>query len=196
MFYHFFTNGKIEAISSEEARKRMDNISSQWETETHSVGTLYIGVFDWAYENHTILIPKLSTGGFVPENTNAHSLVGGEKIYGDCFLKTDKPIDFKGIFGAENIINADKADLETTEPVVKSVSYQQRLGELAAIIEKKGKVAMEMDKRISQINGFGDVGEMELYKKSQIELSDAINEFNNLHERFKKEGAKFNDIIK
>lgn len=68
----------------------MKEISQQWEDEGTKWGTLYMGVYDWAFSNDKgmpeLHIPKLRTGGEIQKNINATSFFGID-IFGDCFLK-------------------------------------------------------------------------------------------------------------
>ena len=90
MFEHYTINGSVTKLSSEDALKKMNEISEQWEEETTSFGKLFMGVFNWAYENTAkgieLKIPNLADGGSVPINDIA-SKKFGFIIYGDCFLK-------------------------------------------------------------------------------------------------------------
>ncbi|MFF5382606.1 hypothetical protein [Pedobacter suwonensis] len=90
MFEHYSIDGSVTKLSKEDAIKKMDEISEQWEDETTSFGKLLIGVFDWAYEETTngikLKIPNLADGGSVPKNDVATKKFGFD-IYGDCFLK-------------------------------------------------------------------------------------------------------------
>jgi hypothetical protein len=90
MYEHYSTTGDVQQIQDTQAHQMMDNISSQWEDEATQDGKLFIGVFDWAYEETSngieLKIPNLAGGGSVPLNVNASKKFGLE-IYGDCFLK-------------------------------------------------------------------------------------------------------------
>lgn len=90
MFEHYSINGNVTKLSKEDAVKKMDEISEQWEDENTDFGILFLGVFNWAYEitNYEIAlkIPNLVGGGSVPKNDVATQKFGFE-IYGDCFLK-------------------------------------------------------------------------------------------------------------
>jgi len=88
MFEYYSVDGTIEKISEEKAIQLMDSISSQWEDESTSFGQLYMGVYDWAFNENPfyLKIPHLSTGGEIPFNEKASEKFGFE-IYGDCFLK-------------------------------------------------------------------------------------------------------------
>ncbi|MHA4895633.1 hypothetical protein ACXZ1K_12840 [Pedobacter sp. PWIIR3] len=90
MFEHYSIDGSVTKLSKEDAIKKMDEISEQWEDEITSFGKLLMGVFDWAYEETTngieLKIPNLTDGGSVPKNDVATKKFGFD-IYGDCFLK-------------------------------------------------------------------------------------------------------------
>jgi hypothetical protein len=93
MYYYFPVTGPVQKITKEEAIKKMDEISSQWEDESYPIGRLILGVFDWAFskgENGIdIDIPNLRTGGSIPKNSNA-SLILGTEVFGDCFIDPKK----------------------------------------------------------------------------------------------------------
>lgn len=90
MYEHYPVTGNVQQIQDAQAHQMMNSISSQWEDETTPFGKLFMGVFDWAYEEtkHGIelKIPNLADGGSVPLNVNATQKFGFD-IYGDCFLK-------------------------------------------------------------------------------------------------------------
>lgn len=88
MFEHYSIDGSLTKISKEEAVRKMDEISEQWEDEATKFGKLYLGVYDWAYTENPfqLLIPTLRTGGSIPKNERATQKFGFD-IYGDCFLK-------------------------------------------------------------------------------------------------------------
>ncbi|OJV52977.1 MAG: hypothetical protein BGO31_04275 [Bacteroidetes bacterium 43-16] len=88
MFEHYSIDGSISELSKEEAFKKMNEISQQWEDELTNFGRLYMGVYDWAYKENPfeLLIPNLRTGGAIPKNEKASQKFGFD-IYGDCFLK-------------------------------------------------------------------------------------------------------------
>ncbi|MDL2243295.1 hypothetical protein LJB84_00415 [Bacteroidales bacterium OttesenSCG-928-J19] len=90
MFEHYSIDGSVTKLSKENAVKKMDEISEQWEDETTNFGILYMGVFDWAYEKTRngieLKIPNLANGGSVLKNDVATKKFGFD-IYGDCFLK-------------------------------------------------------------------------------------------------------------
>lgn len=90
MYEHYSVDGNVQQIQDAQAHQLMDSISSQWEDETTKFGKLYMGVFDWAYDETPngieMKIPNLASGGSVPLNVNATQKFGFE-IYGDCFLK-------------------------------------------------------------------------------------------------------------
>lgn len=100
MYDYYPVTGAVQQLTNEEAHKKMNKISSQWEDETTPLGKLFMGVYDWAYtstDNNGVHfmntdIPNLRTGGSIPENVNA-SRVFGFIIYGDCFLKKIRTVD-------------------------------------------------------------------------------------------------------
>jgi len=90
MYEHYPVTGAAQKITSAEANKLVDDISTQWVNENTSLGKLFMGVYDWAYtmtDNEMKLhIPKLVDGGEIPLNPNATKVFGFD-IYGDCFLE-------------------------------------------------------------------------------------------------------------
>lgn len=88
MFEHYDINGSVTKLTTDQAMKKMNEISEQWEDEKTIFGKLFIAVYDWAFDKETleILIPNLRTGGSVPKNNEASKKFGGS-IFGDCFLK-------------------------------------------------------------------------------------------------------------
>ncbi len=90
MYEHYPVTGNVQQIQDAQAHQMMNSISSQWEDETTPFGKLFMGVFDWAYEETQngieLKIPNLADGGSVPLNVNA-TVKFGFDIYGDCFLK-------------------------------------------------------------------------------------------------------------
>jgi len=108
MYYHFPVQGAIQKISDATAQVLMSQISNQWEDEPTPYGKLFLGVYDWAFSKQgttlKIEAPNLIGGGSVPNNENAAATLGGEPIYGDCFLK---PKDANAIISLDELI-ADK----------------------------------------------------------------------------------------
>ena len=90
MYYYFPVSGNPQKITNKEAVSKMKNISSQWEDEETTYGTLWMGVFDWASSKQgnvfKVDIPNLKTGGSIPKNVIASSFFGFD-IYGKCFLE-------------------------------------------------------------------------------------------------------------
>ena len=90
MYEYYSVNGQIEKIEDVKAHQIMHSISTQWEDEATKFGKLYMGVFDWAFEETSggikFNIPNLDSGGSVPLNLKATEKFGFD-IYGDCFLK-------------------------------------------------------------------------------------------------------------
>lgn len=107
MYYYIPVNGKVEKhIDKIKISKLMNEISAQWEDESSPIGTVYMAVYDWAYEEKDgqikLLIPNLFGGGKVPANITAQKLIGGV-IYGDCFLLA-KEEDIEAIDNRLNVI--------------------------------------------------------------------------------------------
>jgi hypothetical protein len=89
-YYYFPCNGEICTVSEHEANSKMNEISNQWEDESTKFGKLFMGVYDWDFDEVTLdlKIPNLRTGGQIPINKKA-SLFFGFDIFGDCFLKPE-----------------------------------------------------------------------------------------------------------
>lgn len=90
MYYYIPVEGKVEKHEDKiKVSNLMKKISAQWEDESSPMGTVFLGVYDWAFEQTAnelkLLIPNLVGGGRVPNNVIAEKLIGGS-IYGDCFL--------------------------------------------------------------------------------------------------------------
>lgn len=90
MFEHYSIESTVVQISQADAAKKMHEISEQWEDEITPFGKLFMGVFDWDFEEKPngieLKIPNLAGGGSIPLNVKATEKFGFE-IYGDCFLK-------------------------------------------------------------------------------------------------------------
>lgn len=87
-YYHFTSNNELTKISQKNALETMDEISPQWEEEITEFGKLFMGIYDWDFDEKTLelKIPKIRTGGEIPLNKKA-SLFFGFEIFGACFLK-------------------------------------------------------------------------------------------------------------
>jgi hypothetical protein len=91
--YHFTLKNTVVKMTSNEAIKKMDQISPQWEDESTEFGELNMGVYDWDFSDDEkgiqLNIPKLRTGGEIQKNEKASNFFGFD-IFGDCFLEENE----------------------------------------------------------------------------------------------------------
>ncbi len=202
MYYHFFPNGTVEKIADAEAHARMNTISQQWEDETHKLGKLWLGVHDWAYTGSVIHVPKLRTGGSVPENKIAHSVFGGEYIYGDCFLNANdnQTAAVDKVLADKKITVQDKTATEkeggsSNEKTASKMTYQKKYENLQKELAEKANTYMTLETEITQVKGFGDVREMGKYMKARSEWQEASNNYWGFLSHLKGKDINPNDEI-